>query len=125
MSCRGACQRTVQVLGRRYRAPAVEYAARVGQGQNAGLEVAFRMFDLPVRAAPQELQVTPVGVERQPATLAACLRNFLVGITNVFEVELPVFMSLIGQVLRLAGNGVDLAPRSADSLDDSLVPVAP
>ncbi len=83
------------------------------------------MLNLPVRATSQEFQVTPVGVERQPATLAACLRNLLVGITNVFEIELPVLMSLIRQVLRLAGNGVDLTPRGADSLDDSLVPIAP
>lgn len=47
------------------------------------------------------------------------------GITNVLEVELPVFVGLIGQILRLAGNGVDLTPRSANFLDDSLVPVAP
>jgi len=46
-------------------------------------------------------------------------------ITNVLEVEFPVFVGLIGQMLRLAGNGVDLTPRGADFLDDSLVPVAP
>ncbi len=47
------------------------------------------------------------------------------GITNVFEVQLPVFMSLIGKMLRLAGDGVNLTPRGADFVDDSLVPVAP
>jgi hypothetical protein len=83
------------------------------------------MLNLPGRAAPQELQITPVGIEREPATLAARLRDLLVGITNVLEVELPVFMGLIGQMLRLAGNRVDLTPRGADFLDDSLVPVAP
>ena len=83
------------------------------------------MLDLPVRAALQELQVTSVGIEREPATLAAGLRDLLVGITNILEVELPVFVGPIGQMLRLAGNGVDLTPRGADFLDDSLVPVAP
>ena len=83
------------------------------------------MLDLPVRAALQELQVTSVGIEREPATLAAGLRDLLVGITNVLKVEFPVLVGLIGQMLRLAGNGVDLTPRGADFLDDSLVPVAP
>ena len=83
------------------------------------------MLDLPVRTALQELQVTPVGIERKPATFTACLRDLLVRVTNVLEVELPVFVGLIGQMLRLAGNGVDLTPRGADVLDDSLVPVAP
>ncbi len=83
------------------------------------------MFDLPTGAALQKLEVTPVGIEREPASLAACLRDLLVGITNVFEVQLPVFMSLIGKMLRLAGDSVDLTPRGADFVDDSLVPVAP
>ena len=83
------------------------------------------MFNFPVGSAPQKLQVPSVGVERQPAALAARPRNLLVGVTNVFEIQLPVFVSLIGQMLRLAGNGVDLTPRGADVLDDSLVPVAP
>ena len=125
MASRGPRERSVQVFGGRYRTPAVEYAASVRQGQNARLEVAFRMLDLPVRAALQEFQVTSVGIEREPATLAARLRDLLVGITNVLEVEFPVFVGLIGQMLRLAGNGVDLTPRGADFLDDSLVPVAP
>ena len=47
------------------------------------------------------------------------------GITNTLEIEFPVFAGLIGQVLWFAGNGVDLAPRGADFIDDSLVPVAP
>jgi hypothetical protein len=83
------------------------------------------MLDLPVRATLQELQVTSVGIEREPAALAAGLRDLLVGITNVLKVELPVFVGLIGKMLRLAGDGVDLTPRGADFLDDSLVPVAP
>ncbi len=83
------------------------------------------MLDFPVRAALQELQVTPIGIEREPAALTASLRDLLVRVTNVREVEPPVFVSLIGQMLRLAGDGVDLTPRGADSVDDSLVPVAP
>ena len=83
------------------------------------------MLDLPVRAAPQEFQVTPVGIEREPATLAARRRDLLVGITDILEVQLPVFMGLVGQILRFAGDRVDLTPRGADFVDDLLVPVAP
>ena len=83
------------------------------------------MLDFPVRTAPQKRQVTSIGVECEPTTLAARLRYLLVGVANVLEVELPVFVGLIGQMLWLAGNGVDLAPRGADVIDDSLVPIAP
>ena len=125
MASRGARECSIQVFGGGDRAPAIEYPACVRQGQNARLEEALRVFDLPVRAAPQELEVTPVGIECEPAPLAAGFRNLLVGVANVLEVELPVLMSLVSQMLRLAGNGVDLTPRGADFLDDSLVPVAP
>ena len=47
------------------------------------------------------------------------------GITDVFEVEFPIFVGLIGQMLRLAGDGIYLPACSADLLDDSLVYVAP
>ena len=83
------------------------------------------MFDLPACAALQELQVTPVGIEREPAALAAGFGNLLVGVTKALEVELPVFLSPISQMLGLAGDGVNLTPRGADFFDDSLVPVAP
>ena len=125
MACRGSCKCSIQVFGGRYRSPAVEHTASVGEGQNPRLEIAFGMFDLPTGAALQELQVTPVGIERKPASLAACLRDLLVGITNVLEVQLPMFVSLIGKMLRLASDSVNLAPRGADFVDDSLVPVAP
>ena len=125
VTSRGPRERPAQVFGGRYRTPAVEYAARLRQGQDARLEIAFRMLDLPVRATLQEFQVTSVDIEREPAALTARLRDLLVGITNVLEVEFPVFVGLIGQMLRLAGNGVDLPPRGADFLDDSLVPIAP
>ena len=47
------------------------------------------------------------------------------GITDVFEVEFPMFVCLISQMLRLAGDGIYLPTRSADLLDDSLVYIAP
>ncbi len=125
MARRGSCKRSIQVFGGRNGTPAVEHAASVCEGQDPRLEIAFGMFDLPTGAALQKLEVTPVGIEREPASLAACLRDLLVGITNVFEVQLPVFMSLIGKMLRLAGDSVDLTPRGANFVDDSLVPVAP
>ena len=83
------------------------------------------MLDLPVRPTLQERQVAPVGVECEPAALAARLRYFLVGVANGLEVELPMFMRLIGKLLRLAGDSVDLTPRGADLVDDALVSIAP
>ena len=43
------------------------------------------------------------------------------GVTHIFEIEFPMFVGLIGQMLRLAGDGVNLATRSANLLDDALV----
>jgi hypothetical protein len=83
------------------------------------------VLDLPVRSALQELEVSLVGIDRQPTPLAAGSRDLLVGVPHVLEVELPMFVRLVGQMLRLAGDGIDLAPRGADLLDDSLLHVAP
>jgi hypothetical protein len=47
------------------------------------------------------------------------------GVSDVLEVQRPVFMGLIGQLLRFAGDGVDLTACAADLLDDSLCDVAP
>ena len=47
------------------------------------------------------------------------------GVTDVFEIELPMFVGLVGQMLRFAGDGIDLTPCIADLLDDALVYVAP
>jgi hypothetical protein len=47
------------------------------------------------------------------------------GVTDVFEIEFPMFVGLVGQMLRLAGDGIYLPTRIADLLDDSLVYVAP
>ena len=44
---------------------------------------------------------------------------------DVVEVEFPVFVGLIGKMLRLAGDGIDLPTRSADLLGDSLANIAP
>ena len=47
------------------------------------------------------------------------------GVTDVLEIELPVNVGLIGQMLRLAGDGIDLATRGADFQGDAFVHVAP
>ena len=47
------------------------------------------------------------------------------GISDVFEVEFPVFVCLIGQMLRFAGDGIDLTTGSAYLFNDSLVHIAP
>jgi hypothetical protein len=83
------------------------------------------MLDFPVRAALKELQIASIGIEREPSPLAAGSRNLLVWITNAIEIEIPVLIGLIGQVLRLAGDGVDLSSGGANFVDKSLVCVAP
>ncbi|MEM1434236.1 MAG: hypothetical protein AAGG11_09300 [Pseudomonadota bacterium] len=83
------------------------------------------MLNFPVRSALQELEVALVCIEREPTPFAARPRDFLMGITDVFEVERPMFVGLISQMLRLAGDGVDLTTRSANLLDNAVVPVAP
>ena len=47
------------------------------------------------------------------------------GVTDVFEVEFPMFVGLIGQMLRFAGDGIYLSTRSVDLLNDPFVYVAP
>ena len=47
------------------------------------------------------------------------------GVTDVFEIEFPMLVGLVGQLLRLAGDGIYLPTRSADLLDDTLVDIAP
>ena len=47
------------------------------------------------------------------------------GVTDVFKIEFPMFVGLIGQMLRLAGDGIYLPARIADPLDDALVYIAP
>ena len=47
------------------------------------------------------------------------------GVTDVFEVEFPVLVGLVGQMLRLAGDGIYLPTRIADLFDDALVYIAP
>ncbi len=46
-------------------------------------------------------------------------------VADIVEVESPVFVRLIGQILWLAGNGVNLTSCSSDFLDDAFVNVAP
>ena len=38
-------------------------------------------------------------------------------VSDIVEIELPVLMRLIGEILRLAGNRVHLTPRSPDFVD--------
>ena len=47
------------------------------------------------------------------------------GVTDVFEIEFPMFVGLVGQMLWLAGDGIYLPAGIADLLDDSLVYIAP
>ena len=121
----GPGDRSTLVFARGNRAPAVENTPRFRQRQNAGLEEALGVLDLPIRAALQEIKIGSVPIESEPAALCARPRNFVVGIADALEVEFPVFARLVGQVLRFTGDGVDLAPRLADLLDNSVFPIAP
>ena len=46
-------------------------------------------------------------------------------VADVVEIELPVLMRLIGEILRLAGNRVHLATRSPDFVDYAGFKIAP
>mgnify|MGYP007087667169 CR=1 FL=1 len=83
------------------------------------------MLDLPLCSALQKLKVALVCIEGQPTALAAGFRNLLLGVTDVFEVELPVFVGLISQMLRLARDGLDLATRGPGFLADAPAHLAP
>jgi hypothetical protein len=46
-------------------------------------------------------------------------------IANVFKIKLPVFMRLIRQTLRFAGNRIHLTASCSNFIDNSLLDVAP
>jgi hypothetical protein len=46
-------------------------------------------------------------------------------IADVFEIKFPVFVSLIGQTLRLAGNGIYFPTCGTNRIDDSFFYIAP
>ena len=83
------------------------------------------MLDLPIRSALQEIEFPLVGVERQPAPLTARSRDLVVRISHAVKAELPMFAGLIGQMLRLTRDGIDLTTRSTNFLDDTLMDIAP
>ena len=85
------------------------------------MQVALGMRHIPIRPALQEFQVALVGIEGKPVTFTACPRDLLVGISNILEVKFPVLVGLVSQVLRLAGNGVDLSSCGADFLYDACI----
>lgn len=89
------------------------------------MEVTLRMLYLPIRPALQELQIALVGIERKPIPFTACLGYFLVWVADIFKVQFPVLVRLVGQILRLAGNGVNLPACSAYFRDNPCIDVAP
>ena len=72
--------------------------------QNARLEEPLWVFNRPISPALQKFNIPSVGVKRQPVTLITHAGNFLVGVSDVVEVQAPVFMCLIGQVLWLTSD---------------------
>ena len=93
--------------------------------QNARLEESLRVFNLPISAALQEFSVPPIDVKRQPVSLITYARNFLMGVSDVVEVQPPVFMCLIGQVLWLTTDGKYLTARGSNLFDHTRINVAP
>ena len=83
------------------------------------------MLDIPVRPALKEFQIALVSIKGKPVALTACPRDFLVRIADILEVQCPVFVSLVGQILWFAGNGVNLASCSPYFINDALILVAP
>ena len=83
------------------------------------------MRHVPIRSALQEFQIALVGIEGKPVTLTACSRDLLMGISDILEVQFPVLVGLISQILRLAGNGVNLSSCGAYLLYNARIYVAP
>jgi hypothetical protein len=83
------------------------------------------MFDIPVRTALKKLKVSLVRVKRQPASFATDSRNFLVRITNILKIELPVFVGLIRKLLWFARDGVNFTACRANLLNNMFVNIAP
>ena len=83
------------------------------------------MRHVPIRSALQEFQIALVGIEGKPVTLTACPRDLLMGISDILEVQFPVLVGLISQILRFAGNGVNLSSCGAYLLYDARIYVAP
>ena len=85
--------------------------------QNARLEESLRVFNRPISPALQEFSIPSVGVKRQPVSLITHAGNFLVGVSDVVEVQVPVFMCLIGQVLWFTTDGKYLTARGSNFFD--------
>ena len=93
--------------------------------QHTGLKKSFRMFDLPVCTALQKLGFSAAGVEGQPISLVTNARDFLVRVSDVFKIKIPVGMCLIRKVLWLAGYSEDLTTCRTNLVDNTVVNIAP
>ena len=93
--------------------------------QNAWLEKSLRVFNCPISAALQEFSIPSVGVKRQPVSLITYAGNFLMGVSDVVEVQPPVLMCLIGQVLWLTTDGKYFTTRGSNLSDHTRINVAP
>ena len=95
------------------------------QYQHPGLEEPLGMFNRPVRPTLQECGVPFAGIEGQPAAFVTDPGYLLVRIADVVEVQFPMGVGLVGQVLGFAGDGKHLATRGPDLVDDPCFHVAP
>ena len=122
---RWPCDGAVEIFLGRYRSPTVENLTRLIDHKHTGLEEAFRVLDLPVGTALQKLAFSAARIKGQPIALVTNAWDFLVWVTNILKVKVPMSMCLIGEILRFAGYGIDLTACCANFVDNAVVNIAP
>jgi len=104
-------------------APTIEHAPLLVHRQHTWLEVALGVLGLPARGTTDVLKRTG-HVQGEPASLTARGGDLLVWVANGLKVEIPGFVRVVCQALRLAGDGVELTARCANPVGHSCVHVA-
>ena len=122
---RWPCDGAVEIFLGRYRSPAIENLTRLIDHKHTGLEEALGMFDLPVGTALQKLGFSAARIKGQPIALVTNAWDFLVWVTDILKVKVPMSMCLIGEILRFAGYGIDFTACCANFVDNAVVNIAP
>ncbi len=63
-------------------------------------------------------------VEREPTAIFALSQDFVVGIADVIETCLPIFLCIERQGMRFTGNGVDFTTGVTNRIDDAFFLIA-
>lgn len=122
---RGPCNGAIQVFLGGHGAPSIENLARLIDHEHTRLEKAFWMLNCPVCSALQKLRFTAAREESKPGPLVTDGGNFLMRVTDILEIKIPVGMRLICKMLRLAGDREQLATRRSNFFYDAFVNIAP